>query len=128
MTTPTSRSTLPWSAWRGPHGRRRRDPRRLALLSVLCFWVALLALALPTAAARADSNNLLSYGATASGAAIQPYAVNDSFLNVPISDQAAPYVFVSMDNTPGAEAKAAYFYPGNAGNAVFNTQGVPAKV
>jgi hypothetical protein len=33
-----------------------------------------------------------------------------------------------MDNTPGAEAKASYFFPGTAINAVPNTQGVSVSV
>ena len=96
-------------------------------ISLLSFWIALTALALPLVA-RADVNSLGSYGATASGWAIQPYILNDSFLNVPAADQAAPFVFVSMDNTPGAQARASYFFPGTAVNAVPNTQGVPVTV
>src|SRR5579863_5089330 len=119
MTASTS-SPSSGSPWRRRNGdeRTRRTARRaskLALISALCFWAALLALALP-GAAHADANDLASYGATASGWAIQPYVLNDAFLNVPAADQSAPYVFISMDNTPGAEAKAAYFFPGTAGN------------
>lgn len=100
---------------------------RWMLASLLSFWLALLALVVPLSA-RADANSLASYGATASGWAIQPYIVNDSFINVPAADQSAPFVFVSMDNTPGAQAKASYFFPGTAVNAVPNTQGVPVTV
>lgn len=105
------------------HGRRRR----WALASLVSFWLAALVLTLPLAV-YADANALASYGATASGWAIQPYILNDAFLNVPAADQSAPYVFVSMDNTPGARAKASYFFPGTAANAVPNTQGVPVTV
>lgn len=101
--------------------------RRWMLASILSFWLALLSLMLPLSA-RADANSLASYGATASGWAIQPYVVNDSFINVPAADQSAPFVFVSLDNTPGAQAKASYFFPGTAVNAVPNTQGIPVSV
>ena len=132
MTTPPFR---PWGVPGAPARRpaaRPRGWRRLVRgksriwlgVSLLSFWLAVMALALP-AGVRADTNSLASYGATASGWAIQPYVLNDSFLNVPAADQAAPYVFVSMDNTPGADAKASYFFPGTAINAVPNTQGVP---
>ncbi|MGZ3636220.1 MAG: hypothetical protein ACXVCX_00100 [Ktedonobacterales bacterium] len=97
------------------------------LASLLSFWLALLALVVPLSA-RADSNSLTSYGATASGWALQPYIVNDSFINVPAADQSTPFVFVSMDNTPGAQANASYFFPGTAVNAVPNTQGIPVSV
>lgn len=102
--------------------------RRWMLVSLLSFWLALTTLALPLATAQADANSLDSYGATASGWAIQPYIVNDLFQNVPATDQAASYVFVSMDNTPGSEAKSSYFFPGTAINAVPNTQGVAVSV
>ena len=105
----------------------RGTVRRWMLASILSFWLALLALMLPLSA-RADSNSLASYGATASGWAIQPYVVNDSFINVPAADQSAPFVFVALDNTPGAQAKASYFFPGTAVNAVPNTQGIPVTV
>lgn len=105
-------------------GRRRR----WMLVSLLSFWMALTTLALPLATAQADANSLDSYGATASGWALQPYIVNDLFQNVPAMDQAASYVFISMDNTPGSEAKASYFFPGTAINAVPNTQGVAVSV
>ncbi|HEX8034851.1 MAG TPA: hypothetical protein VF510_13430, partial [Ktedonobacterales bacterium] len=105
----------------------RGAARRWLLASLLSFWLALLALVVPLSA-RADTNSLTSYGATASGWALQPYIVNDSFINVPAADQSTPFVFVSMDNTPGAQAKASYFFPGTAVNAVPNTQGIPASV
>lgn len=105
------------------HGKHRR----WMLASLLSFLLALISLALPLTAL-ADANSLTSYGATASGWAIQPYILNDSFLNVPAADQAAPYVFVSMDNTPGSEAKASYLFPGTAISAVPNTQGVAVSV
>lgn len=135
MTTPPLRpSGAPGASSRQPATRARgwrrlvRGKSRVWLgVSLLSFWLALMALALPMAV-RADTNSLASYGATASGWAIQPYVLNDSFLNVPAADQAAPYVFVSMDNTPGADAKASYFFPGTAINAVPNTQGVPVTV
>src|SRR5689334_21893457 len=113
MTTPTSSrpGRQPWM-----RGRRWRGfSRRWVLVSLASFWLALLVLAMPWAA-YADANTLASYGATASGWAIQPYVLNDSFLNVPGADQSTPYVFVSMDNTPGAEGRAAYFFPGTAVN------------
>lgn len=98
------------------------------LVSLLSFWLALTTVAIPLDSAHADPNSLSSYGAVASGWGMQPNAVNESFQNVPIADQAAPYVYVSMDNTPGAEAKASYFFPGTAINAVPNTQGVSVAV
>ena len=134
MTTPTlspeSGGHRPASGARGWSRfvrRFQRGARLWAVASLLSFWLALLALAVPLAA-HADANSLASYGATASGWAIQPYIVNDSFMNVPAADQSTPFVFVSMDNTPGAQAKASYFFPGTAVNAVPNTQGVPANV
>lgn len=114
------------------HAQRRASARgrrrRWLLVSLLSFWLALATVALPLTIAHADPNSLSSYGAIASGWGIQPYVVNDSFQNVPAADQAAPYVYVSMDNTPGAEAKASYFFPGTAINAVPNTQGVSVTV
>lgn len=107
--------------------RHRR--RRWMLVSLLSFSLSLVtALILPMATANADANSLSSYGATASGWGIKPQVVNDSFQNVPAADQAAPFVFVSMNNTPGAEAKASYFFPGTAVSAVPNTQGVSVNV
>jgi hypothetical protein len=130
VTTPTSGPRV----GRGPGSRRefpgrfvRGRRRRWALASLISFWLALLALALPFSV-HADTNSLVSYGATASGWAIQPYVLNDAFLNVPAAGQSAPYVFVSMDNTPGAQAKASYFFPGTAVNAVPNTQGMAVSV
>lgn len=119
------------------HTRRRARPlarfvrgrrRRWMLISLLSFWLALTTMALPLESAHADPNSLSSYGAIASGWGMQPFVANDSFQNVPAADQAAPYVYVSMDNTPGAEAKASYFFPGTAINAVPNTQGVSVAV
>lgn len=106
----------------------RGQRRRWMLISLLSFWLALTTLALPLTTVSADANTLGSYEATASAWAIQPNIVNDSFENVPIADQAAPYVFVSMDSTPGAEAKADYFFPGTAISAVPNTQGASVPV
>lgn len=107
--------------------RRRRS--RWILASLISFSLALVtALILPIATVSADANSLSSYGATASGWGIKPQVVNDSFQNVPAADQAASFVFVSMNNTPGAEAKASYFFPGTAVSAVPNTQGVAVNV
>lgn len=130
MTTPSfepdrKRRRRGWrrGVWRFVRGKRRQ----WMLASLLSFMLALVSLALPLAAL-ADANSLTSYGATASGWGIQPYILNDAFLNVPAADQAAPYVFVSMDNTPGSAAKASYLFPGTAINAVPNTQGVAVSV
>ena len=121
----SARRNFMWRfTWRFTHRRRRH----WMLMSLLSFWLALMTLALPLATASADTNSLDSYGATASGWAIQPHIVNDAFQNVPVADQAAPYVFVSMDSTPGSQAQASYFFPGTAINAVPNTQGVAVSV
>src|SRR5690349_6349656 len=80
--------------WSGVARRFLRGTvRRWLLASLLTFWLALLALVVPLSA-RADSNSLTAYGATASGWALQPYIVNDSFINVPAADQSTPFVFV----------------------------------
>lgn len=106
----------------------RGQRRRWMLVSLLSFWLAFIILALPLAAANADPNSLGSYGVTANGWAIQPDIVNDSFQNVPVADQSAPYVYVAMDSGPSAQADASYFFPGTAVNAVPNTQGVAVSV
>lgn len=105
----------------------KRWLRRLAIASLASGWLGVLALAIPMVA-QGDTSNLESYGATASGWAIQPYVLNDEFLNIPAADQTAPYVFVSMDNTPSADAKAAYFTPGTAINAVLTTENAGVQV
>ena len=113
---------------RGRQRRRgRRWPRKLALVGLASGWLGILALAFPLVA-RADTSLLASYGALASGWAIQPYVLNDAFLNIPAADQASPYVFVSIDNTPSADAKAAYFTPGTAINAVLVTENTGQQV
>jgi hypothetical protein len=106
----------------------RGHRRRWMLVSLLSFWLAFIILALPLAVANADANSLGSYGVTANGWAIQPDIVNDSFQNVPIADQSAPYVYVAMDSSPSAQADASYFFPGTAVNAVPSTQGVAVSV
>jgi hypothetical protein len=106
----------------------RGHRRRWMLVSLLSFWLACIILALPLAVANADANSLGSYGVTANGWAIQPDIVNDSFQNVPVADQSAPYVYVAMDSGPSAQADASYFFPGTAVNAVPNTQGVAVSV
>lgn len=127
-----SRSDPPASPARYRSGFRNRFVRghrsRWLLVSLLSFWLALTTLALPLAAAYADANSLSSYGVTANAWAIQPDIVNDSFQNVPAADQAASYVYVAMDSGPSAHAKASYFFPGTAINAVPNTQGVAFSV
>ncbi|HEY7985018.1 MAG TPA: hypothetical protein VID73_12660 [Ktedonobacterales bacterium] len=129
---PTGHDAIPRRAARGEPRRHLRRAlagkrRALTLASAGSFILALGALALP-AMAYADTNSLTAYGATASGWAIQPYVVNDAFLNVPAADQSAPYAFITMDNTPGARARASYLFPGTAVNAVPNTQGVAVSV
>lgn len=120
MTTPT------------PPSRRRRwwkrGRHRWALLSVVSFWAAMLALALPAQAVHADPNNLTSYAVTANGYAFQPYLNSSAYANASVLDEATPVVYVQIDNNPSAEAKAAYFFPGNGANAVFNTNNVPAQI
>lgn len=139
MTTPVfdgdgggSRSHPPATPVRFGHQFHRRfvrgRGRRWMLVSLLSFCLALTSLALPLAAAQADANSLSSYGVTANAWAIQPNIVNDSFQNVPVSDQSASYVYVAMDSGPSAHAKASYFFPGTAINAVPNTQGVAVSV
>lgn len=113
-------------------GRWARGRRRQWMLVSLCsFGMALTLVALPLALAHADANSLGTYSATASGWSIKTYAVNDKFLNVPL-DQTAPLVFVSMDNNavspPNSQAKAAYFFPGTAANAVPSSQGVNPNI
>lgn len=107
--------------------RGRRWLRRLALVGLSSGWLGVLALAFPLVA-HGDTSLLASYGASASGWAIQPYVLNDAFLNIPAADQASPYLFVSIDNTPSADAKAAYFTPGTAINAVLITEGTGQQV
>lgn len=109
------------------HSAAKRWLRRFALASLASGWLGVLALAVPMIA-HGDTSNLASYAATASGWAIQPYVLNDEFLNIPAADQTAPYVFVSMDNTPSSDAKAAYFTPGTAINAVLTTENTGAQV
>ncbi len=125
------RSDQPIARARLSHFRNRfvrGHRRRWMLVSLLSFWLAFIILALPLAAANADANSLGSYGVTANGWAIQPDIVNDSFQNVPLADQSAPYVYVAMDSGPSARADASYFFPGTAVNAVPNTQGVAVSV
>lgn len=105
------------------HGRRRH----WMLVSVLSFWLAIITLALPLGIVNADANSLGAYDADASAWAIQPYALNNKFSNVPL-DQAAPMVFVHLDNSPKAKAKASYFFPGTAANAVPASQGVSTSI
>lgn len=113
---------------RGRQRRRgRRWLRKLALVGLASSWLGVLGLALPLVA-HGDTSLLASYGASASGWAIQPYVLNDAFLNIPALDQASPYLFVSIDNTPSADAKAAYFTPGTAINAVLATENTGQQV
>jgi len=105
----------------------RRWPRKLALVALASGWLGVLGLALPLVA-HGDTSQLASYGASASGWAIQPYVLNDAFLNIPAADQTSPYLFVSIDNTPSANAKAAYFTPGTAINAVLTTENTGQQV
>lgn len=117
---------------RQPNQRRKLSAtklwlRRIAIASLASGWLGVLALAVPMVA-HGDTSNLASYAASASGWAIQPYIVNDEFINIPAADQTVPYVFVSMDNTPSADAKAAYFTPGTAINAVLTTENTGQQV
>lgn len=118
---------------RGRDSRQRRLHvpgrwlRTITIAGLLSGLLGLLTLVMPLVA-HGDTLNLASYGATASGWAIQPYVVNDEFINIPATDQSAPYVFVSIDNTPSADAKAAYFFPGTAINAVLTTENTGKQV
>lgn len=114
----------------GPTSRRGRARwrwLRLALGGAAASWLAVLMLALPLVA-RGAPTTLASYGASASGWAIQPYIENDEFINIPAVDQTAPYVYVAIDQNPSADAKAAYFTPGTAINAALGTNSVPYQV
>lgn len=118
--------------WQRGQKRKRRGwwPRgryRWTLLSLVSFWLGLITLAVPLGV-HADSNNLAEYNVKASGWALQPFIENDFYQNAPATDQATPYVSVSMDATPGSKAKAAYFFPGTAGNAVLIQEGQSAAI
>jgi hypothetical protein len=116
---------------RGSRGSKTSRARwrwlRLALGGAAASWLAVLMLALPLVAHGAPTA-LASYGASASGWAIQPYIENDEFINIPATDQTAPYVYVAIDQNPSADAKAAYFTPGTAINAALGTNSVPYQV
>ena len=105
----------------------RRWLLRIAIASFVAGWLSILLLAAPFVA-HSESVNLDSYGATASGWAIQLYVLNDEFLNIPATDESTPYVFVAIDNTPSANARAAYFYPGTAISAVLNNENAGAQI
>lgn len=105
----------------------RRWLLRIAIASFVAGWLSILLLAAPFVA-HGESVNLDSYGATASGWAIQPYVLNDEFLNIPATDESTPYVFVAIDNTPSANARAAYFYPGTAINAILNNENAGVQI
>jgi hypothetical protein len=96
-------------------------------LSAVSFWAAVLTLALPLSA-HADPSNLSAYAVTANGYAFQPYLNSSAYANASILDEATPVVYVQIDNNPSADAKAAYFFPGNGANAVFTTNNVPAQI
>src|SRR5579864_8576961 len=110
--------------------QRRRGLRRLSLASfaVGCLGVVLLAVPLVVHGQPAQVTALATYNGSASGWAIQPYVENDQYINVPVGDQYAPYVFTAIDNSPSADAKAAYITPGTAINAVLGTNGAPVSV
>lgn len=113
----------------GRHGGQRawrRRLRRLALASFVASSLAVIGLAMPLVV-HGQTEALASYGGTASGWSIQPYAINDAYLNLP-ADQAAPYVYVNIDNSPTSQAKAAYFFPGNAVNGVLAAEVGPQGV
>ncbi|MGE5334277.1 MAG: hypothetical protein ACM3N4_06215 [Nitrososphaerota archaeon] len=113
---------------RGDHLRAwRRKLLRIAMASFFASWLAIVALTVPLVA-HGQSVNLDAYGATASGWAIQPYVLNDEFVNIPAADESTPYVFVKIDNSPSAQAKAAYFYPGTAINAVLNNENAGVQI
>ena len=109
------------------HSAKFRWLRRLAIASLAAGWLGVVMLALPLIV-HAQASALASYGATASGWAIQPYVVNDEFINIPATDQTAPYTFVEIDQIPSADAKAAYFTPGTAINAALATNGASYQV
>jgi len=94
--------------------RGRRWLRRLALASLASGWLGVIVLALPLVA-HAAPQSLAAYAVTASGWAIQPYVLNDEFINIPAADQSSPYVYVTIDSGPSADARAAYFTPGTEG-------------
>lgn len=118
-----------------PPTRRRNSPRRrwlrrVSLAGMASGLLGVVGLAVPMIA-HGQANNLLAYGATGTGWAIQPYIENDEFLTIPATDQSAPYVYVAIDNNPSADAKAAYFTPGtaiNAGLSQVATSGGPSYV
>jgi len=89
--------------------------------------MALLTLAFPLIS-HADGITLARYSGKASGWAIKPFVENDQVQNVPATDQATPFVFVKMDGSPSAAAKAAYFFPGSAGNTLLNQEGAPQRI
>lgn len=104
--------------------------RRLSLASfaVGCLGVVMLAVPLVVHGQAAQITALATYNGSASGWAIQPYVENDQYINVPVGDQYAPYVFTAIDSSPSAAAKAAYITPGTAINAVLGTNGAPVSV
>src|SRR5579875_1465469 len=118
---------------RGAQGRRRAWLRRLALASFAAGWLGIIGLVWPLAVhGQANDVSLLSsYGATASGWAIQPYIESDQFSTIPATDQSAPYVYTSIQGdifpdgstSETAKAKAAYVTAGTAPNAVLTQAG-----
>ncbi|HEX6540472.1 MAG TPA: hypothetical protein VF040_01850 [Ktedonobacterales bacterium] len=113
------------------HSRLRTARRwllRIAIGSFIAGWLSILVLAAPLVAYGDSPTTMDSYGATASGWAIQPFIVNDEFINIPAADESTPYVFVSIDSGPTSDAKAAYFYPGSAINTVLNNENAGVQI
>ncbi len=101
--------------------------RRFALAGFISGWLGVIGLAVPTVIHGA-TDAFDSYGATGTGWAIQPYIVNDEFINIPAADESTPYVYVAIDSGPSAEARAAYFFPGTAINGALASQNVSYQV
>jgi hypothetical protein len=106
---------------------RQRQPhhrwlRRVAIFGLVSGWLGMVMLALPLIA-HGQTDALAAYGATASGWAIMPFIENDEFQNIPAADEAAPYVYVEIDNSPSADAIAAAIKPGTALGGVIGSQG-----